>query len=237
MAKRYAIPKEQMSLFQFGIPSMPVLDVSRCEARIINHETAARMVETYHYAHRVPSIVVAVGMYVDGTLAGCLSFGMLASPNAQKAALGPRYADKTLELNRLFVHSWAGRNSESWLISRALKYLRAARPECAIVISYADIGEKHIGYVYQASNWTYTGLSIPGGNGNEMFVDGIRMTTKNAFDRFGSQGIKELEAQGHTVIKPKGTYKHRYVYFLGSKRQRKALRKALRWPVLPYPKG
>jgi hypothetical protein len=31
--------------------------------------------------------------------------------------------------------------------------------------------------------------------------------------------------------------KHRYVYFVGSKTQKKAMRKALKYPVLPYPKG
>lgn len=229
---------EQIALFNEQLPTMPKLDVSRCYSKPINYQTAKRIVETYHYAKRTPSILLAIGMYVDDVLAGVITYGMMASPNAQKAPLGENYSHNTIELNRLFVFEWAGRNSESWLIGQSFKWLQEILPERFVLVSYADKGENHIGYIYQATNWFYTGLSIPGGNPTEMFVDGNRMTTKNAYDRYGSQGIKELEQAGHTVIKPqdKRTEKHRYVYFLGDKRQRKKMRTLLRWPVLEYPK-
>ena len=115
---------EQLALFNFTTPSMPVLDVTRCYSRPVNYQTAAHMVEQYHYAHRVPSIMLAIGMYVDDVLAGVCCYGTGASPRAM-AVCGEENAPYTLELNRLFVHEWAGRNSESWLIGqnieRALK--------------------------------------------------------------------------------------------------------------------
>ncbi len=230
---------QQINLFEEKIPSMPKLDVSRCYSKPINYQTAKRIVETYHYARRTPSIMLAVGMYVDEILAGVITYGMMASPNAQAAPMGKDYAENTIELNRLFVFDWAGMNSESWLIGQSFKWLQEKLSDRFILVSYADKGENHIEYIYQATNWHYTGLSIPGGNPTEMFVDGIRMTTKNAYDKFGSQGIAELEEMGHTVVKPKDkrTEKHRYVYFLGSKRHRKAMKKKLKWPILDYPKA
>lgn len=112
----YKIPDMQASLFGTMIedktPSMPVLDVSRCEARLINYETAARMVETYHYAHRVPSIVVAIGMYVDGVLAGCCCYGSVLS-NTVGRICGDDYKLNVLELTRLFIFDWVGRNGDS----------------------------------------------------------------------------------------------------------------------------
>ena len=105
----------QQPLFDLGHPSMPVLDLARCHTKPISHLTAARMVERYHYAHRVPAISLAVGLYVDDVLAGCLTYGTPAVPNVQRAC-GEEFRTRSLELNRLFIHDWAGRNSESYLI-------------------------------------------------------------------------------------------------------------------------
>lgn len=233
MSTRYAISDAQPMLFEIVTPSMPVFDASRCETRIINHETAARMVETYHYAHRVPSIVVAVGMYVDGVLAGCITYGMAASTKSSKAICGERHSDVVLELNRLFVFNWAGRNSESWLVGQSYAFIQ--RP--AILLSFADTGQNHIGYIYQATNWLYTGLSDSSGCYSRIEINGHERTSKSFYDELGTQSKAAILRQYPKAVFHPYTQKHRYVYFLGSKRQRKALRKALKWPVLPYPKG
>lgn len=230
--KSYVIPTQQLSLFDAQTPSMPVLDVTRCQARIINHETAARMVETYHYAHRVPSIVVAVGMFVDGALVRVCTYGIPPAPEVQ-GVCGDEFKQNTVELNRLFVLDEIGKNGESWLIGQSFK-LMASR--YFVLISYADKGQNHIGYIYQATNWLYTGLSAPGGTSSEMSINGARISGKGCFNIYGTQSIGRLVDMGLDVAKEKRTIKHRYVYFLGNRRQRRILRAALKWPVLPYPK-
>jgi hypothetical protein len=229
--KSYVIPDNQLSLFDdLDTPSMPVFDKSRCEARLINYETAARMVETYHYAHRVPSIMVAVGIFIDEILGGVCTYGM---PPA-KQICDAFDCDNVLELNRLYIHNYGSRNSESWLIGQSFKFL----PKPSVLVSYADIGQNHIGYVYQATNWLYTGFGNTGGSGShEYIVNNKRMHAKNINNIYGTIKKHELENRGVTIEKLKKSLKHRYVYFLGSKSQRKTLRKALRWPVLPYPKN
>ena len=223
---------DQLSIFSFTTPDMPKLDLSRCYARLINHQTAANMVKTYHYAHRVPSITYAIGMYVDGVLAGCATFGPPASSKTSKAVCGDKYSGIVLELNRLYVHEWAGRNSESWLIGRSFKLL--SRP--AILVSYADTGKEHIGYVYQATNWIYTGLSDGSGCFSRIVVDGKERTSKSFYDELGSQAKAVISKRYPDAVFHEYTRKHRYVYFLGTKKERKVMRQSLRWSVSEYPK-
>lgn len=230
--KKYKTPESQLSLLDFDHPIMPVFDKSRCEARLINYETAARMVETYHYAHRVPSIVVAVGMFVDGVLAGVCTYGEPASQKTRKAVCGETHTNIVTELNRLFIFDSLGKNSESWLIGQSLRFL----PSPSILVSFADTGKSHQGYVYQATNWIYTGLSDNSGAYSRIEINGIERTSKSFFDELGTQSRAVIEKYYPDAIFYEYTRKHRYVYFLGNKRQRKQLRQALKWPVLPYPK-
>ncbi len=230
--KQYKVSEAQIPMFDFDHPHMPVLDVSRCEARLINYETAARMVETYHYAHRVPSIVVAVGMFVDGILAGCLTYGI---PPSHQLCEAFGESGNVLELNRLFVFDWVRRNGESWLIGQSFQ--KVPNPY-NILVSYADISQSHIGYIYQATNWLYTGLGNTGGSGSrEKIINGQRMHAKAINNTYGTIKKDDLYNLGLEVQEIEKSFKHRYVYFLGNKRQRRELRKALKWPVLPYPKG
>ena len=226
----------QLGMFNFKTPSMPKLDASRCYAREINYQTAANMVKTYHYAHRVPSIVVAVGMYVDDTLAGSVTYGIPPNRNAL-GFCGEEHIQHGLELNRLYIHDWAGRNSESWLVGHSFKVLKQLHPEYYILISYADPIHDHIGYIYQATNWVYTGTggaSAP----SDAIVNGKVMSEKNIFNQYGTHNRKKLyDDFGLQIEEIDRLPKHRYVYFLGNKRKRRELRKTLKWPVLPYPKG
>jgi hypothetical protein len=214
---------------------MPTLDTSRCEVKPINYETAARIVETYHYAHRVPSIVLAYGMYVDGVLAGCITYGIPPVPNVQRLC-GEEHRLNTLELNRLFIHDWAGRNSESWLIGQSVKMIPLN--QYFILVSYADTKYDHLGTVYQATNWLYTGLSSIEKNEGVLLIDGTIMHPKQIVNLFGTRAIDTIKDNlGNRFVEViQGEPKHRYVYFLGSKSQRRTLRKALKWEVLPYPK-
>lgn len=237
MSTKYKIPDEQLNLFTPDTPSMPVFDASRCQARIINYETAARMVETYHYVHRVPSIVKAIGMYVDEILAGCITLGMIPTSNAS-AICGKEYGNNILELTRLFIFDWCGRNSESWLIGQVFNILQK-QYDYLILISYADTAYNHSGYIYQATNWLYTGIST---HSVEELEDGTIIHSRTANDSRKKINGKPLSSSVFRELYPnakqiKQEPKYRYIYFLGSKHQRKQLRKALKWPVLPYPKG
>lgn len=165
-----------------------------------------------HYALRTPSISYAYGLYSEvNELIGVVSYGIPASPNLCVGVCGPEYKDKVIELNRLVIDD----GIPSFLISQSLKML----PSPKIVVSYADCAMGHIGYVYQATNWLYTGK------------------TKERTDMFAGEGYHARHHKGDSSIRQFRSSKHRYIYFIGKKIEKKLMRKALKYPVLDYPKG
>lgn len=225
----------QMSLFDLPVPSMPVLDVSRCYSKPVNYQTAAKMVEEFHYAHRVPSIVLAIGMYVDDVLAGVCCYGVPANSNLMDLC-GTENRNKVLELNRLFIHEWAGHNSESWLIGQSFKWLEKTRKDIQVLVSYADTAQNHQGMIYRATNWLYTGMNEPGGSQN-IYINGVKHSKKDIYNQFGTCDFNYIVGLYPDATQEERSNKHRYVMFLGDKRTKQALRKALKYPVLPYPKA
>jgi hypothetical protein len=69
-------------------------------------------------------------------------------------------AKDVYELNRLWLDDSLPRNSESRFIGWCLRELRRKQPR-VILVSYADSKEGHVGYVYQSTNWVYTGTTTP----------------------------------------------------------------------------
>ena len=54
----------------------------------------------------------------------------------------------------------------------------------------------------------------------------------------GSSNVEHLKRQiGHTFWLKKEAEKHRYLYFLGNKKDRRLFINNLKHPQLPYPKG
>lgn len=191
-------------------PTMDVLDINRCEVRPIDYKTAKFLVEKYHYAHRVPSIVFSVGLFVDNILAGCVTYGIPPVPNVQRIC-GEENRRKTLELNRLFIFDWCGKNSESYLISKSFWWLEKEKNQYKILVSYADNKEGHFGYVYQATNWIYTGKS-PAMNVGYV-INGHEYHNKALVNMIGSWSKKVVLEKFPNAKQIKGGEKERYVFF------------------------
>lgn len=190
--------------------------------RPISYETLKTVLFDTHYIRKPGSTSVRLGLMLGDRIAGVVTYGTIPRPNA-RAICGPDYAPAVLELTRLALYDWAPRNSESWLIARSFEYLRANRPDIKILISYSDGRYGHVGTIYQATNWHYTGAST----GDVVFQceDGRVLHPRTC-------GWHDLPP-GRWM--PAGD-KHRYVNFLGSAHEKRALRRSMRWPLLPYPK-
>lgn len=165
-----------------------------------------------HYARRIPSISWAFGLYdTNGILQGVCTFGKPASPSLCDGICGKEYSSKVYELNRLAINDNAPKNTASFFISKCLKML----PKDLVIVSYADKDMNHIGKVYQATNWAYTGATTQRTDiGSE---DGTH-------SRHYDKSINYAENRKHR------SSKHRYVFFTGKKY-------ALNYPIKPYPKG
>lgn len=176
-----------------------------------------------HYARRVPSIVHAFGLFDNRLPIGICTFGIGANGNLNE--LG---GFQCIELNRLCVNANLPANALSFFVASCLKMLPAPK----IVISYADTGAGHHGYIYQATNWIYTGLS---GGDYEFIKNGNQYHRKTLFDMFGSGNLTNAVANGFQVVKV--APKHRYMMFIGDKRQKMVMKKSLPFKQEPYPKG
>lgn len=107
-----------------------------------------------HYAKRIPQIVFAFGLYDNDILVGVCTYGYPPSKNLCHGICGHEFTDNVLELNRLCLLDNT-KNQASFLVANSIRLL----PKPTIVVSYADTDKGHIGYVYQATNFIYTGLS------------------------------------------------------------------------------
>ena len=165
-----------------------------------------------HYAKRIPSISWAFGLYEDGILVGVVCYGTPASPSLVIGVCGEEHLYKVIELNRLVLNDDLPKNSASFLVGASLRML----PKPKIVVSYADTGRGHIGYIYQACNFIYTGLTVA-------------RTDIDTGDKHSRHYKKDCDYSKRKIR----TQKHRYIYFVGCNK----LRAKLNYPILPYPKG
>jgi len=168
-----------------------------------------------HYAHRWPSVSYAFGLFLDGSLIGVVTYGSPASPWLCKGVCGEEYRRNVIQLNRLALKN-NGKNEASMLVGRSLKMLGKIR-DC-IVVSYADTAHDHVGYVYQATNFLFTG------------------TTKPRTDMAASNGKHSRHHAGDRTKRVNRSAKHRYVTFVGGKKFRQEARTALNYGVESYPK-
>ena len=119
----------------------------------ITSKDAMRIVMRHHYSHRKVGVRAAFGLFTDKSLAGCCVFSVPASYTLCKGVCGEEFKKDVLELSRLVVVPKIV-NGASMLIGSALRQLGNQ-----IIVSYADCNDHvgHVGYVYQATNWLYTG--------------------------------------------------------------------------------
>ena len=167
-----------------------------------------------HYAKRMPSISFAYGLYRHDEMVGMVSYGTPASPFLCKGICGEEHKKNVIELNRLVLKDNLP-NEASFLVSRSLKLL----PRPKVVVSYADTAQDHAGIIYQACNFLFTG------------------TTKPRTDMAGKDGKHSRHHLGDRQNRINRSAKHRYVYFIGSKKDKKILRNALNYTIQDsYPK-
>ena len=198
----------------------------------ISYQQAMDLVVAHHYLHRKAPCSIAFGLFHKDDQLNCLGvvcYGVSPSSTLLKGVCGVEEWQNVYELTRLWVDDSVPKNGESFLIGNTLRLL-----DKEIIVSFADTSANLVGYVYQATNWFYTGLSAkfrdPKVRGLEhqhhaTYANGL--SNKEVIEKFGVENV-------YFVDRPR---KHRYVFFNASKSRRKQLLKALRYPVLPYPKA
>lgn len=188
----------------------------------VNKETCKEFLLKHHYLSRQGYGFRSgynYGLFKTDKLIGVAVFHTVSAWETVKGCSGLQNKEQKgfWELGRLAMNPECNvRNLTSWFLSRAMKLFRQeVRPRA--VITYAD-AEYHHGYIYQACNYTYHGLTA-------QKTDFWVKQPDGSFKKCGRGRPKDVEGEW----RPRSR-KHRYL---------KIYDKRLRtlWPTLPYPKG
>jgi hypothetical protein len=185
-----------------------------------------------HYAKRMCPITYAFGIYRGVNLIGVVTYGTPVSSTLRVGVCGEEWADSVLELNRLCCEN--SKNTASMLVGRSLQML----PKPSIVVSYADTAQGHVGYIYQATNFIYTGLSAKRTDWKIKGREHLHSATIADESRGKENRANWMrEKYGDNFYLEDRPRKHRYIFAVGNKKQRSKIMKALKYKIESYPKG
>lgn len=195
------------------------METSKLEIKKVSREVCKDWILNKHYMQRMPGISYAYGLYDGEECLGVLTIGKPASNSLCIGICGKEYSKHVYELNRLITKDNLEKNVLSYFVSHVLKDLKK---ENLILVSYADEGAGHCGYIYQATNWIYLGR------------------TKEKLDYYTPMGKhgRDYKKYGdqYKHLRKVRTAKHRYVYFCCDKKTKKEYLKHLNYPIEEYPK-
>jgi len=202
------------------------------EVKSIDSEQCKEWFLYKHYAKRMPPpIIYSFGLFKDGVLQGVCTYSISMATMLRDSFKGY----DLLELSRLVVNENMPKNTLSYFVSQTFKLL----PKPIVLLSYSDTSQNHHGYIYQATNWLYTGLSaefkdyaIKGMEHlhNQTIMDlskGKENRVEWLKNKYGAENV-------YMVERPR---KHRYFFFLGNKKEVKKMMGFLPYESMPYPKG
>jgi len=199
--------------------------------RRITRAECERLVVGVHYAHRWPSITCAFGLFRDDVLVGCVTYGTPASSPLRNGIAGEDFAGTILELNRLVLDHNI-KNDASMLVSGSLRLIGGDH----IVISFADTDQGHRGIVYQASNFSYHGLSAKRTDWKVRGMEHLHgITIADQFRGVANRAQAMRDKYGDDFYLAPRPRKHRYIKIIGSKGFRVKAERAIKYPKMPYP--
>ena len=174
----------------------------------------------FHYSRSVPAVQYAYNVYNDSDeWCGCILYGGGANNNLAKSF--NKNAGEVLELERVALNGKQEQTSKA--VALSLKQLHKENPLCQIVVSYSDHRQKHIGTIYQATNWIYLGISVT--TDTQYFYNGKWTHERSINSKPNRDYLKK------TLPKRENSNKFKYVYCFDKK-----LKKKYQKFALPYPK-
>lgn len=192
-----------------------------------SHDAAKYAVEKWHYSRCMPkSKLVKIGVWENNIFVGVVIFGVGATADLVKSY--GLASTEGCELVRVALSKHQSPTSR--IIAIAIKLLRKSNSGLRLIVSFADPEQSHVGTVYQASGWIYTGNSLAS---EEYIVNGKRWHGRALrHEKPAHLTTKETLA----ILDPeykiiKGTSKYRYLYPLDS-----AMHEQIAPLAKPYPK-
>jgi len=183
-----------------------------------SHEAARYAVMKWHYSKVLPTgKLVKVGVWENMKFIGVIIFSRGASPH-----LCTKWSILNIEICELTRIALDKHEAPvSRLISIALRFLKKHCPGIRLVVSFADPNQKHVGAIYQASNWIYTGISEPV---DEWYINGRWRHTRGAWAYLKNENIR------NNVPRRKALGKYRYVWVFDRKLENKIKGREEKYP-------
>ena len=219
----------------------------------ISKRVAKDMIVKHHYSHKWTSCRYALGVYyetdnqhtffdeVEQKLAGVAIYGYPVGRSAPKSISPELKEEEVLELTRLFIFDDYGKNTESVVLSKTFNWLKQYAKDIKVLVSYSDPEQGHLGIIYQATNWIYQGcgdFQLAPTYSLRVNEDDEWMHSRSVYSKYGSAAPKNLiKAIGQTFWLKKEASKHRYIYFLGNKKENRHFKKMMKHPIMNYPKN
>ena len=230
------------------------VDKSKVSLRPIDKRLARDIIEKNHYSGRLSSCRYPLGIFYDEDsqhqffdknekLVGVACYGFPVGRRVVGSIFKEEIIENknVLELTRLFIHDGYGKNIESHVISASFKWMKKYAPNIKVLISYADPEQSHDGAIYQATNWIYQGcgdFQLAPTYSLRVNEDDEWMHSRSVYSKYGSAAPENLKkAIGQTFWLKKEASKHRYIYFLGNKKENRLYKKMMKHPMMDYPKN
>ena len=206
----------------------------RYKVKSVSTEQCKEWLLKKHYLHRMTSFTYSFGLYDNNILVGVITFGNAIPLTMKKSLFGEKYMDLVYELNRLCTNDDLDKNANSYFISESFKLL----PKPLIIVSYADKSVGHNGFIYQATNFMFTGESHTQLDWKLRGKEHLHSRTLMDEFSFQDNRIEKLkEKYGDQLYQVKREPKYRYVYVIANKRDKKEMMKNKLFEVKEYPKG
>jgi len=226
-ASAAGVPESTASSQEAGRGSTPTAALHSLLVKPIPAVVAKPIVEHYHYLHSFPAgTKLTFGVFYQTRLLGAMTLGV--GPTHAHSLVRQAIPADCMTLTRLWLADELPKNSETFVMGIVLRALRKYS-DLKFILSYADPSRGHLGIIYQASGWLYTGLS----HAMPLYDigDGVSRHSRSLSHAFGSHSIKHFAKHGVKVKLVSQSAKHRYIYFLARDWQTR-----LKVPILPYPK-
>ena len=220
---------ENQNIVEALKPTLRICSVSGSFSSI-TYKQAVDFLLPRHYSGRKPSITFSFGYFENNELKAVCTFGKPASNSLCIGVCGKEYSEKVFELNRLCVDG----EIEIQLSKFVAWCLNELKAKDLILVSYADTQMNHNGYIYQATNWIYTGMTRK----ENIYLNkqtGKILHPRTVVSLFGSRSKNSLPDYIQ-ILKEEKT-KHRYFQFLGNKKEIKFMLENFKYCRLQYPKG
>lgn len=193
-----------------------------------SHEAAKYAVEKWHYSRSMPTPpVIKIGAWEEGKYIGCVLFSRGANNN-----LGNPYGLKAIEVCELTRVALAKHVTPvSQIVAVCIRFLKDNSPGVRLIVSFADPNQGHIGTIYQAGNWLYSGManSTPKYKTKDGKILHNRQVSKVGYKpQYGE--MRKVPRIDECEVIPQ-LDKHRYLYPLD-----RAMRKQIAPLAKPYPK-